>query len=328
MKASRLNAVQIIKLIERFSEVRVAVLGDLICDRFVYGEVERISPEAPVPVVKVTGEELKVGGAGNVASNLVSLGGHASVFGVVGKDSFGDFIRSELERIGADVRGIVADESRITTLKTRIVARSQHIVRVDREITDPIPAEVESEILGKLWSGLESSQVLVISDYAKGVITARTAKNAIEGFAQRGRWVICDPKPKNLRLFEGVDLITPNKEEALRSAGAISPGEDPLLVCATKLRRELRTRAVMITSGADGIYLLDDSGFHHVRGQSVEVYDVVGAGDTVTAATALALGAGADFLTAAKIANVAGGIVVGKLGLATVSKEELLERLR
>ena len=324
MKAFGFNAKQII---ERFSQVSVAVLGDLICDRFVYGEVERISPEAPVPVVKVTSEELKVGGAGNVANNLVSLGGRASVFGVVGKDSFGDFVRSELKRIGADTCGIVADESRMTTLKTRIMARSQHIVRVDREITDPVRAEVESEILGKLWNGLESAEVLVISDYAKGVLTPRIARRAIEGFTSRGRWVICDPKPNNLWLFEGVDLITPNKEEALRSAGAISPDEDPLFACATKLRQQLKTKAVMITAGADGIYLLDDSGFHHVRGQSVEVYDVVGAGDTVTAATALALGAGADFLTAVKIANVAGGIVVGKLGLATVSKSELLERI-
>ncbi len=312
------------ELVHAFSNARVAVLGDLICDRFVYGDVERISPEAPVPVVRVRSEGLKVGGAGNVAHNVLTLGGRVSTFGVVGKDAYGDFLISELQRLGADTSGVFIDDSRITTLKTRVMSASQHLLRIDSEITDPIEDRFEGTIASALERASSICDILVISDYAKGVLTPSLTRKAIDLFKQVSKKVICDPKPANLPLFKGIDLITPNRDEALRSAGINRVESDSLERSARWIREQLSVGAVMITAGADGIFLLENDSGLVVPAERVEVYDVVGAGDTVCATLALALSAGADLITSAKLANICAGIVVGKLGLATVSKDELL----
>ncbi len=317
----------LVKLINKFERIHIAVLGDIICDRFVYGDVERISPEAPVPVVKVRSEEMKVGGAGNVAHNIAMMGGNVHLFGVVGEDTFGGFLTSELARIGIDTTGVSVVTQRMTTLKTRIMSKSQHLLRIDRENTESIPRSSEDKIISALESLVPKIHILVISDYAKGVCSKRVSRRAIELFRKARKPIICDPKPSNLQLFKGVSLITPNREEAFRSAGINRVEGNSILKAATWLKENLLVEAVMITSGADGIFIYDRNKLRQIPAVEVEVYDVVGAGDTVCATTALAIGAGANYLTAAILANIAGGLVVSKLGLATVSREELLGAL-
>ncbi len=315
------------EIVGKFSGCKVAVLGDLICDRFIYGDVERISPEAPVPVVRVSSEELQVGGAANVVHNIITLKAHAHVFGVVGDDEFGRFLRRRLSELGADVSAVFTDTNRITTLKTRIMSQSQHLLRIDREITEAIPEEIQQKLYEALEQAKEYTQALIISDYAKGVLSASLAERAIRLFRDAKKPVICDPKPANITLFKGVNLLTPNKEEALKTAGINRLEDDSIYCAATKIKELAEAEAVAITAGGDGIYLLTDDEFVHLPAVKVEVYDVVGAGDTVCAVVGLSIACGASLREAVALANVAGGIVVGKLGLATVKFEELIAKL-
>jgi len=316
------------ELLERFSSVRLAVLGDVICDRFIYGEVERISPEAPVPVVRAQREELKPGGAANVAHNALTLGASVHLFGVVGADPWGTSLRKLLADLGMDADGVLALPGRPTTLKTRLLSQSQHLLRVDEEVTDGISPRTEDALLASLRAAAGSCDALVLSDYDKGVLTLRLAEQASRLFRSAGKPVICDPKPANIPRFVGVSLLTPNRQEALRAAGINRiENEHTLEQAAAKLREQVGAEAVMITAGGDGIYLLAGDTFTHLPAVRAEVYDVVGAGDTVCATMALALAAGGSYQDGARLANLAAGIVVGKLGLATVSRAELADAL-
>jgi len=313
-----------LEIIDNFQRLRLLVLGDLMLDEFIWGEVRRISPEAPVPVVEVRRETFHLGGAANVAQNVLSLGGSAGIVGVIGNDLAGDELRNRAAGLGAETYGIVVDPSRPTTLKTRIVAHSQQMVRFDREDRRAIGPETETEIIKRFADALAESDTVVISDYEKGLLTPRVLRSSIEAAHARDRMVCLDPKLRNWSSYEAVDVITPNQLEAERATGIELVDDDSILAAAARIRSMLAARSVLLTRGEHGMSLLDDNGrFTNIPTVAREVYDVTGAGDTVIATLSLSLAAGASLEEAAIIANHAAGIVVGKVGTAGVTAEEL-----
>jgi D-glycero-beta-D-manno-heptose-7-phosphate kinase len=313
-----------LEIIDNFQRLRLLVLGDLMLDEFIWGEVRRISPEAPVPVVEVRRETFHLGGAANVAQNVLSLGGNAGIVGVIGNDLAGDELRNRAAGLGAETYGIVVDPSRPTTLKTRIVAHSQQMVRFDREDRRAIGPEIETEITKRLADALAESDAVVISDYEKGLLTPQVLRSSIEAAHTHDRMVCLDPKLRNWSSYEGVDVITPNQLEAERATGIELVDDDSILAAAARIRSMLSARSVLLTRGEHGMSLLDENGrFTNIPTVAREVYDVTGAGDTVIATLSLSLAAGASLEEAAIIANHAAGIVVGKVGTAGVTAEEL-----
>jgi rfaE bifunctional protein kinase chain/domain len=306
-------------------ERRVLVLGDLMLDEFVWGRVSRISPEAPVPVVEVMRESVHLGGAGNVACNVRSLGGRAALIGVVGNDAAGYRIREELSAMGVDSSLIAPDDNRPTTIKTRIVAHQQQIVRADRENSSDVDDVTAREILAALRRFLSGCQALVISDYQKGVITPRVARAALSLSHKHRIPVLVDPKVRHFALYKGVTVVTPNQLEIEQVTGMRIRTDDDLAAAALRVLRQLRCEAVLVTRGEHGMSLFrHDRTAAHVPTFAREVYDVTGAGDTVVATMALALAAGARLEEAAVLANCAAGVVVGKIGTATASVDEVL----
>jgi D-beta-D-heptose 7-phosphate kinase/D-beta-D-heptose 1-phosphate adenosyltransferase len=312
------------QIISKFSDLRIVALGDLMLDEFIWGEVRRISPEAPVPVVEVKRETWHLGGAGNVVSNLLELGARAIPVGVVGEDDAAKLLRDRFAERGAEAAGIVGDPSRPTTRKTRIVAHSQQMVRADREDRSPITGAVEDRIIAAFDDALLDADAVIISDYDKGLLTPRALRAAIES-AQSQRKIVClDPKIRNFAHYRAVDVITPNQSEAERASGVEITDEASLVEAARRIRDLLDCKNVLITRGEHGMSLLDAEGaVTHISTVAREVYDVTGAGDTVIAALTLALASGALLDEAAIIANHAAGVVVGKVGTATVSRAEL-----
>jgi D-beta-D-heptose 7-phosphate kinase/D-beta-D-heptose 1-phosphate adenosyltransferase len=317
------------EILQNFKDRTMIVLGDLMLDEFIWGEVRRISPEAPVPVVEVKRESWHLGGAGNVVSNLSTLGATALPIGVVGEDQAAILMRARFAEAGAETSGLITDSSRPTTRKTRIVAHSQQMVRADREDRSPVAAEIESQIIGALDAHLGSADGIILSDYDKGLLTARVIAHAI-GAARARRKIVClDPKIKNFALYRNVDVITPNQTEAERASGIEITDPSTLARAAHSIREMLDCKNVLITRGEHGMSLLESSGaMTHIPTVAREVYDVTGAGDTVIATLALALVSGAALPEAARIANHAAGIVVGKVGTATISCIELQTALR
>ncbi|HSE33163.1 MAG TPA: D-glycero-beta-D-manno-heptose-7-phosphate kinase [Pyrinomonadaceae bacterium] len=302
----------------------VVVLGDVMLDEFVWGDVTRISPEAPIPVVDVQRESVHLGGAANVLANLISLGARASVTGVVGNDRAAEQLRATLSQITSQDGNLVGDESRPTTLKTRIIAHSQPVVRTDRESRTPIDPRIEDIVIERLKAELPRADALVVSDYDKGAVTPYILETILP-IAYERIPVLIDPKLRNFKSYRPATLITPNHFEALRMSNAEEDSDDGLHLAAQRIRADLNCDAVLITRGARGMMLLEsDSNPVYVKTAAREVYDVTGAGDTVIAALAAALAAGASMLEAATFANQAAGIVVGKVGTATVSPDELL----
>jgi D-glycero-beta-D-manno-heptose-7-phosphate kinase len=315
--------------VSRFERSRVLVLGDVMLDEYVWGTVSRISPEAPVPVVAVRSESLKIGGAGNVAANIAALGGRADVVGVVGNDAAGERLTRELDRVGVKAGGLVVDGSRPTTIKSRVVAGSQHVVRFDRESDAPLDAAVRRQVLQRVREMLPAAQVLLISDYAKGVVGSRAVREVLGMAARLKKIVAVDPKVQHVPLFRGVTVIAPNHHEAAAAARILVRDEADLLRVGQTLLRRLQARAVLITRGEHGMSLFEaNNSVTHIPTAAREVYDVTGAGDTVMAVLALALAAGAPMRQAAALANYGAGVVVGKRGTATVSPAELARALR
>ena len=314
-----------------FSGLRVLVIGDLILDHFVRGAASRISPEAPVPVVNVRDEEYLPGGAANVLANIVSLGGEAELCGFIGRDAAGDRMLDLLARFGDRGRGIVRCE-RPTTLKTRVLAQGQQIVRIDREESGPPDAEALAQLTAFFDAGLHRFDAVMVSDYAKGVVggpVMQALRRALaRERAQTGKtlpWVV-DPKPANMAHFADATVITPNHHEAARMAGSTSrdiQGEQDLSAAARRIRDELACSAVLVTRGEAGMALLEGDRLTLIPTVAREVFDVTGAGDTVAAVLTLGLAAGMPMLDAARLANQAAGIVVGKVGTATLSAREL-----
>lgn len=304
---------------------KVVVLGDVMLDEFVWGDVTRISPEAPVPVVEIRRESVHLGGAANVLANLVALGARASVVGVVGNDAAGERLRSRLREISAEDNGfLITDDQRPSTVKTRIIAHSQLVVRADRESRQPVNGKTEARIIEALQAALENAAALVISDYDKGVVTPRILAQVLPAAYDRVP-VLVDPKLRNFSAYRPATLVTPNHHEALRMANLEADTDEGLREAANSIRNELNCDAVLITRGDRGMMLLERDGNPvYVATAAREVYDVTGAGDTVIATLAAALAAGSSLVEAAGLANHAAGIVVGKIGTATAGASELI----
>jgi D-glycero-beta-D-manno-heptose-7-phosphate kinase len=312
-------------LLRRMRGRRVLVLGDVMLDEFIWGRVGRISPEAPVPVVQVTGESFHVGGAGNVARNVRSLGGEAVLVGAIGMDAAADRVRAELAEAGVAAALVACGGGRPTTVKTRIIAHHQQLVRADREQDGDIPPAVEKEVIARVGEALATCEVLVVSDYQKGLVTRRVMTQALALAARRKVPVLVDPKVRHFALYRRVALITPNQHEAEEATGIRIRTDADLIKVGNRILSRLRCRAALITRGELGMALFE-SGRRpvHVSTAAREVFDVTGAGDTVIATLALGATTGARLPDLARLANFAAGVVVGKVGTATASPDEVL----
>ncbi len=316
-------------ILDRFQGRRLIVLGDLMLDEFIWGEVRRISPEAPVPVVEVRRETLQLGGAGNVVTNLLALGAEAIPIGILGEDEAGRRMRALFADEGASVEGLLTVPDRPTTRKTRIVAHSQQMVRADREDRSLISEAIERQILALYLAALPSADAVILSDYDKGLLTPALLQSAIRAARAAGKPICLDPKIRHFSHYRLVDVVTPNQIEAERASGIEITDPASLLQAASRIRDLLDCRHVLITRGELGMSLFDAGGtISHIPTTAREVYDVTGAGDTVIATLTLALAAGAPLLDAAILANLAAGVVVGKVGTAAVSQDELRATLR
>lgn len=324
-----MNQNRIKEILDRFADCRLIVLGDLMLDEFIWGEVRRISPEAPVPVVEVKRESWTPGGAGNVVLNLLELGAKAIPIGITGEDWAAERLRLRLAERHAETKFLVTDASRPTTVKTRIVAHSQQMVRADREDRSQIKARIEDRIIAAFNEALAEADAVIVSDYDKGLLTPRVLENVLNAAAEQNVPVCLDPKIKNFALYKPVTIITPNQLEAERATGIEITNDQSLIAAAHRIREMLECPHVLITRGEHGMTLLSAMGdaqesVTHIPTMAREVYDVTGAGDTVIAALALSLAAKARIEEAASIANHAAGIVVGKVGTATTTREELV----
>lgn len=324
---SRLTKQRAAEIIDRMRDRKIVILGDVMLDEFVWGDVTRISPEAPVPVVDVRRESIHLGGAANVLTNVVALGAKACVIGVVGDDAAGDRLRDRI-REASSLQGegfLVVADGRPSTTKTRIIAHNQLVVRADREQRNPVNGKIETQILASLREALKFADALVISDYDKGVVTPKILGEILQ-LAYNNLPVLIDPKIRNFEHYRPASLITPNHHEALRMTNLEEDSDEGLHQAAQKIRQKLGCDAVLITRGDRGIMLLEgDQDPVFVDTAAREVYDVTGAGDTVIATLAAALAAGANTLEAANLANHAAGIVVGKVGTASATAQELLK---
>ena len=320
-----LTKIRVTEILRTLRDRNVVVLGDVMLDEFVWGDVTRISPEAPVPVVDVRRESIHLGGAANVLANLIALGARGSVVGVVGNDEAGRRLRNGVRELGSEANdNLIIDDVRPSTIKTRIIAHSQLVVRADRESRTPVNSPIEDQIIARLKSILSEADAFVVSDYDKGVVTPRILGDILP-FAYERVPVLIDPKLRNFNFYRPATLVTPNHHEALRMSDSEDHSDDGSRHAATVIRRKLGCDAVLITRGDRGMMLLEADGEPvYVETAAREVYDVTGAGDTVIAALAAGLSAGTSMLEAATLANHAAGIVVGKVGTATATADELI----
>lgn len=316
--------------VEQFRKARILVIGDFILDQFVWGSVQRISPEAPVPVVNVQRESYMPGGSLNVANNIRSLGGLVYPCGVVGRDLEGRMLLKTMRREGIDTGGIVYDRTRPTSLKTRVIAHSQQVVRFDREKIEDISLEDRRKILRFVSQKIHEVHVVIIEDYGKGVIQPPLLKEVLHLAKKFKKPVLVDPKEKHISYYIGVTAITPNRKEAFSSFENSHRTGRPYTLeeVGRGLLKKLKCQAVLITLGEDGMALFEKNGsLTRIPTAAREVYDVSGAGDTVIAIFALALAAGAKMREAAVLSNVGAGIVVGKIGTASVTPDEMREAI-
>jgi D-beta-D-heptose 7-phosphate kinase/D-beta-D-heptose 1-phosphate adenosyltransferase len=317
-------------VIERFPRVRILVVGDVFLDEYLFGEVDRVSPEAPVPVVHVASEATALGGAGNVVRNVVALGGECAFCSVVGDDGAGRRVVDLLKDLGVDPGGLVGTTGRPTTRKTRVVARSQQVVRfaqqvvrIDRELNEPIAAVTARNLVRSLEAVLPTVDGVVLEDYGKGVLSKRFLASAMRRFRAANLPVAVDPKTQ-LAPYRGASLLKPNLPEIEALSGTRIRSTEDLERAVARVRSRIGGAQVVVTRGPDGMTLFEEDGPGvEVRTAAREVFDVQGAGDTTIAALVLALRAGATLLEAAVIANAAAGVVVGKVGTATATPDEV-----
>ncbi len=326
-------AASLITYVKKFHQSRILVIGDLMVDEFIYGSASRISPEAPVPVINVTEKRYRLGGAANVLNNIHALNGKGFLCGVVGNDEIGRKFSGEIKALGADPGGIITEPGRPTTVKTRIIAdQRQQVVRYDQEVRNEPSRTCKKKILSYLSKTLTAVHALIVSDYAKGVLANSLLKEVLSA-ARNNQVITCvdNPKVSNYRLYKRhTTIITPNIKEASRVSGIEIETTKDLLKAGRKLLNSLACEAVLITRGEEGMTLFEKEKdtVTHIPTKAKEVYDVTGAGDTVIATLTMALAAGASYVEAAKIANHAAGIVVSKLGTATVTPEELIDNIQ
>ncbi len=317
-----------VPLASRLSGRRVAVIGDVMLDHFLFGRVDRISPEAPVPVVRFDREEYRLGGAANVARNVAALGGRVSLVGLAGADAAGELLRSEIDRAGFETSGLVHDPGRPTTRKVRVVtARNQQVARIDYEGDGEPDGAVRADLLRRVGQAARGAEVVVLSDYRKGVVCRDVIDAAVAAAQTTGVPVLVDPKIPQADRYRGATLLTPNHHEAEQmTQTAIRTPED--VGRAARLIHDRSGASVLVTWGELGMWMLDTSRTPfeeaHFPAAAREVADVTGAGDTVIAVLALGLAAGAPLAEAARLANIAAGLVVARFGPATVSIDELV----
>lgn len=314
------------EIIGNFSGKTILVIGDVMLDEYIWGEVERISPEAPVPVVQVTKDSWVPGGAANVANNISSLGGRAIIAGVVGDDLAGSKLKKLLRAGKIDTRGILLDKERPTVTKSRVLAGHQQVLRIDREDTTPMRKADITRILQTVRKLAGEADGIILEDYAKGLISQKLVDEVIKIARQNKLFVVVDPNGKNTLTYRGARIVTPNRKEAQATAGL---GRKPELGdLGRALLKEWGSESVLITLGEDGMCLVEARKKpYYISTVAREVFDVSGAGDTVVGTVALALAAGADLQEASHLANCAAGVVVGKLGTATADREEVVSAL-
>lgn len=318
---------RLVQKVREFPGKTILVIGDLILDEFVWGRVDRISPEAPVPVIQVSNQSFRLGGAANVAANLAALGAQTFLVGVIGEDWAGKRLLQELEDRDISREGIVVDCDRPTTVKTRIIAHHQQVCRTDRESPLPLGPDKIAELDQKVSQGLELGQVVVLSDYAKGVLTADTTPGWIAKARQRNLFTAVDPKVNHFSIYSGASIVTPNLKEAQNATGMEIVDDDSAVAAGQQLRRTLSADHLLLTRGEQGMTLFGPEGSQQIHTVAREVFDVTGAGDTVVATLALAVAAGASVYESAILANCAAGVVVGKLGTATATPDEIVSML-
>ena len=317
---------QIKGILDLFPMQHIFVLGDLMIDEYLWGKTERISPEAPVQIVEVDTQASSLGGAGNVVANLVSLGGKVSVAGIIGLDTGGQWIKKTLHQMGVNYQGIIEDNKRPTTKKTRVIAAHQQVVRIDWEKRDALTQSQEAKLLDYIKEHIDVWDAIIISDYNKGLLTKKLLSNVINEANLKSKWIIIDPKGSDYSRYRGAGLITPNKKEALLTV--LNGDDKDLKIIGLNMINELELKGLIITLGQDGMYV-----FSHqdkpkiIPTKARAVYDVSGAGDTVVATLALCLAEGIKLTDAAFYANLTAGIVVGKVGTAVVNPAEILEFL-
>jgi D-beta-D-heptose 7-phosphate kinase/D-beta-D-heptose 1-phosphate adenosyltransferase len=316
---------ELLTVLREFNKKRVLVIGDLILDRYIWGRVNRISPEAPVPVVDVTGDSYMLGGAANVASNIVSLEGQATVIGVVGRDR----AAATMEEILREKRitFFAVEDRRPTTVKTRVIAHSQHVVRFDQENKERVGGRALKGLLAFVEDALPEHDAVIVSDYKKGVVTP-SLMNALLKAARKGKFVAVDPKVGHFGLYKGLSIITPNLMEASHGAGVEIKDEKTLIKAGATMLKKIGLNAVLITRGEAGMSLFQKDGIINIPTLAQKVFDVTGAGDTVIGTLALAHAAGASMEQAALISNHAAGVVVGEVGAAAATQAKIKQSIR
>ncbi len=316
-----------LNIIEQFSNKSLIVLGDIILDEYIWGDVERICPEAPVPVVNITSRSFVLGGAANVVDNVRSLGGRGSLCGVVGGDEAGQKILHLLKSSGINMDGVALESKRPTTQKSRVIARKQQVVRFDLEETKDIDCESQEKIFSFLQSHVNFCDAIIISDYAKGVVTHNFLQEIVSLCRKHGKMIIADPKRQDFLFYKGVTMLTPNKKEAWEFAKKCDVPPE-LEKVGSFIMEKMKSEKLVITLGEEGIAIFDkEKGIQKIPTVARQVFEVSGAGDAVISSLTLALTSGATLEEAALIANHAAGVVVGKVGTATVTPTELKESL-
>ncbi|OGS27725.1 MAG: hypothetical protein A2297_00270 [Elusimicrobia bacterium RIFOXYB2_FULL_48_7] len=319
------------KYLEKFSTRKILVIGDLILDKFLYGTVSRISPEAPVPVVDITKETFMPGGAGNVSNNISSLGGKAMLAGIIGNDNAGETLKSRLDSLNIGISGVLVDDSRPTTIKTRVIAHHQQIVRYDRESRVKLSPSVLERMTDYIEGAVREADAVMISDYGKGVITSGLLQKTIQSANKKRIPVTVDPKIEHFLQYKKITTMTPNLSEAAQGMmyrKKVST-EAEIRELGQKILKTLQSKSVIITLGERGMAIFEKARQPlFIPTRAKEVFDVTGAGDTVIAVLTLCLASGAPLKEAAEIANYAAGVVVAKLGTATVTLNELKEAIK
>ncbi len=315
-------------LFNRFSSKRIIVIGDLMLDHYVWGNVSRISPEAPVPVVDVASESFMFGGSANVVHNVITLGSEVIPVGVIGSDEYGDMLKGLFKERNVSTDGLLIDRSRPTIVKTRIIAHNQHVVRVDRELRGYVDTGLQDRIIEFILDRIDEIDGVIFQDYDKGVCTPKIITSVIDTAVSKNKMVFVDPKFDNFFHYKGATLFKPNRLEVSNRLNIRLDSEEEIEKAGKELLRRLESQAVLITLGEKGMALFEDGKkWLHIKTRARRVHDVSGAGDTVIAAAAVAMISGATAPEAANIANFAAGIVCGELGVVPVEKERLFNLL-
>lgn len=319
---------RLLEIVQNFNKAKILVIGDIMVDYFVYGTVNRISPEAPVPVVNVKNEKLMPGGAANVINNVAKLGAKVYILGVVGNDYNGDILKHLIEKENVDSTGILALDNFKTIIKTRVIAHNQQIVRFDKEDNGKFSRNVYKTLMSKLYEIVDDIDAVIISDYGKGLIDRKFFNDVVNFLRTKNKFIALDPKIDNFKFYKNVSILTPNINEASGGSGVKVKDEKSLYAASRALFRKIKPDYLLITRGEEGMSLFySDKRKEHLKARAKEVYDVTGAGDTVISTLAVAKSVGADIFDACYIANAAASIAVSQLGTYAVGAPEIIKVL-